>query len=149
MKIFEKTIIGFIIISLLTKLLVLPGSILFTAIPFLTLSVFYLCFSFLFFNNIPVNLIFSGKAYSQVKWQRLVLTIIVGIEFSIATFGLLYGFNHWHGAKVILSIGILLLALTGIILLIQYLIYKSKFHQAILIRNGLMLLISIILYFYQ
>ncbi len=145
MKIIEKILLTISILGLCLRLFSVEGGVFLSTLSFMLLSLFYLFFGFLLFNEIPWRGIFKNNSYKAIKWKRLLWSVTVGLVFAIVVPGVLFALNKWMGAPIILSGGLILLSPVFIINLILYICKSSKFYSSILIRSGILLTTGFIL----
>ena len=146
MKKTEIVIVVISVIAIVLRLFSIEGGALLSTLSFGILSLFYLFFGFLLFNNIPIKSVFKKNVYSNLSWKRLLWSVSVGVSLSVAVIGILFALNRWAGASVMLRSGIILLLGVCATSLIRYIPKPSKYHAGILIRSGVLIIASIILF---
>lgn len=146
MKKTEIVIVTISIIAIVLRLFSIEGGVLLSTLSFGILSLFYLFFGFLLFNNIPIKGVFKKNVYSNLNWKRLLWSVSIGVSLSVAAIGVLFALNRWAGASIMLKLGIALLLGGGATSLIRYIPKPSKYHAGILIRLGVLVIVSIILF---
>lgn len=99
------------------------------------LSMIYFAFGFAVFNNIRLRNVFKSENYSGIGSLRMIGAIGTGFSLSIVTIGILFKFQLWPGANANLAVGLLGLAMIGIIGLIKYFFKKSDYIRKILVRT--------------
>lgn len=154
MRLFEKIMIGVVIVSLIVN----GFTDLKLALPVLILSLFLIAlFNFLFgcviYNDISFKKIFDKTAYEGISPIRLTTTIafglIIGFEVLFLLFGVLNKVNHNSGASYLIfgSSGLMLItALISLLLRKKHFVFKSFFERSI-IMFGLSILIAAIVFF--
>jgi hypothetical protein len=145
MKKFELIFVILGLVSILLNLFLIPFANLFMLLSLSILSVFYLYFSFTFFNGIQLRNIFKKVAYSDVSALRIVGAIGTGIALSQTIIGLIFKFNEWPGAFVMMSVGLSGLLVVTIVGLIQFTKNKIDYYRNIFKRIALFGGITLIL----
>ncbi len=145
MRIFEKSLVLLAVIGVAMNLLLIPGGTFFTMLAVLVLSLFYIFFGFLLFNEIKLVKVFSASSYSAIPKYHILGAFLSGIVISIACIGALFGIEIWAGSKIILLCCVIIcLPLLVIVLMKQSAKYK-RYYTGILLRlivtGGLCLLL--------
>lgn len=117
-----------------------------SVVSFCLLAIFYLFFSFLFFNEIPLITIFRKSAYENTSWKKILWTILVGYSISAMIIGILFVLANWYGAGIMFISGFSVSLFVFLISFILYLISRSKFQLRILFRIGTLLLLYIFIF---
>jgi hypothetical protein len=94
-------------------------------------------FSFAFFNGIQLRNIFKKVAYTDVSALRIVGAIGTGIALSQTIIGLIFKFNEWPGAFVMMSVGLSGFLVVAIVGLIQFTKNKIDYYRNIFKRIAL------------
>jgi hypothetical protein len=144
MKRAELIIVSIAIVSIVMRLFSITGGVLLATLSFCILSMFYLLISFLLLNDLKIKDVFRKEAYQVVGWKHVLFSVITGFVLALGTIGILFAFNNWPGASLLLRVGIFLLFITVAISLIKYIIRPSRYYAGILIRSGIPLLVSIV-----
>jgi hypothetical protein len=97
---------------------------------------FYLLFSFLLFNGIPLKWMFRGDAYAQTNRKKILGSAVAGIALFTMTIGLLFALNQWDGRQVILKSALLLLLPVVCVSLGMCVAKPSSYNTAVLWRCG-------------
>jgi hypothetical protein len=97
------------------------------------LSMFYTYFSFLYFNNIPINKAFKKESYNGLSKLRILGTIGLGFGLAFTILGILWSLMYWP-FNTYFKLGIPILLIIGTIALIKYSVTKSKDYLRILNR---------------
>jgi hypothetical protein len=145
MKKTETILILISLVAIILRLFSIEGGVMLSTFSFGILSLFYLFFGFLIFNNIPIKSVFRKNAYGDLNWKRLLWSVVTGIFLFIAIIGFLFKLNKWEGASMMLIIGIITLLPIVAISLIRYIPKPSMFHSGVFIRSGIVTVASIIL----
>lgn len=148
MKKFELIFVILGLVSILLNLFLIPFANLFMLLSLSILSFFYLYFSFAFFNGIQLRNIFKKEAYKETNALRIIGAIGTGIVLSQTIIGLIFKFNEWPGAFVMMSVGLSGLTVVTIVGLIQFLKNKIDYYRLIFKRivlfGGLTLLLLLL-----
>lgn len=137
MKKFELIFVILGLVSILLNLFLIPFANLFMLLSLSILSFFYLYFSFAFFNGIQLRNIFKKEAYKETNALRIIGAIGTGIVLSQTIIGLIFKFNEWPGAFVMMSVGLSGLTVVTIVGLIQFLKNKIDYYRLIFKRIAL------------
>jgi hypothetical protein len=137
MKKFELIFVTLGLVSILLNLFLIPFANLFMLLSLSILSVFYLYFSFAFFNGIQLRNIFKKVAYKDVSALRIVGAIGTGIALSQTIIGLIFKFNEWPGAFVMMSVGLSGFLVVAIVGFIQFTKNKIDYYRNIFKRIAL------------
>jgi hypothetical protein len=137
MKKFELIFVTLGLVSILLNLFLIPFANLFMLLSLSILSVFYLYFSFAFFNGIQLRNIFKKVAYADVSALRIVGAIGTGIALSQTIIGLIFKFNEWPGAFVMMSVGLSGFLVVAIVGFIQFTKNKIDYYRNIFKRIAL------------
>ncbi|MFQ3172926.1 MAG: hypothetical protein ACI8W0_000006 [Flavobacterium sp.] len=133
MKKFELIIGTLVIISLLYKLLFSTELNTLFIISLISLSLFYLYFSFLYFNNIPIKKAFKKDSYNGITKWEIYGSIGLGFGLSFTCLGILFSIMRWP-MNLYNEIGILVLIVIGIVGLIKFKTNKTTNLKKSLIR---------------
>lgn len=134
MKKAEIIIVTISIIVFGLNLFLFPNQSALTVLAMTTLSVFYLFFSVVFFNNISFQTMLTKGSYKDISTLRIFGTIGTGFALSVATIGLLFKFMTWAGASSNLLFALFFLLIVTVIAITKYLKTKSDFYKNILKR---------------
>jgi glucan phosphoethanolaminetransferase (alkaline phosphatase superfamily) len=102
-------------------------------------------FSFAFFNGVQLRNIFKKVAYTDVSALRIVGAIGTGIALSQTIIGLIFKFNEWPGAFVMMSVGLSGLLVVAIVGFIQFAKNKIDYYRNIFKRIALFGVLALIL----
>lgn len=130
-----EIIIGAIaILALVLNLLMVPLTGVLTVVSLSLLSVFYMYFSFAFFNGIRLRHIFKKSAYEGITTMRILGSILMGFALSVTTMGILFKFQDWPLSHINLIIGLLGLTIALIVGAIKYSRTKSEYYTTLFKR---------------
>lgn len=146
MKKAECILASLAIISVVLKLCSVDGAILLSTVSFITLSLFYLALSFLLLNDISLKNIFYRVAYKHANGKHILWALASGFSLCVGILGVLFKLNKWPGGSMLLVMGMLFLICVVTVSLIRYVPRPAKFHAGILIRSGILFLVSMVLY---
>ncbi len=132
MKKFELIIGTLVIISLLYKLFFSTELNTLFIISLISLSLFYLYFSFLYFNNIPIKKAFKNESYKGITKWEIYVSIGLGFGLSFTCLGILFSMMRWP-MNSFNEIGIPILIVIGIIGFIKFKTNKmSNFNKSLI-----------------
>ncbi|NEV92939.1 hypothetical protein G3567_02110 [Psychroflexus sp. YR1-1] len=97
------------------------------------LSLFYIYFSFAYFNNIRFKKIFKRYSFKYISKWRILGTIGLGFGLGITILGILWSLMYWP-FNAYYSLGVPILLIIGIISMIKFLKTKSEDYIRILKR---------------
>jgi hypothetical protein len=137
MKKLELIFVLLSLVSILLNLFLIPMANLFMLLSLSFLSLFYMYFSFAFFNGVQLRNIFKKVAYSDVSALRIVGAIGTGVALSQTIIGLIFKFNEWPGAFVMMSVGLSGLLVVAIVGFIQFTKNKIDYYRNIFKRIAL------------
>ena len=148
MKKFEIVVAIVIVISVVLRLLDIPGSFPVMLISLSILSMLYYPFGFLLLNDIPLKGIFKKESYNGKSTLRIVFSVLAGLALSVTVIGLLFKIEFYPGARFMLELGSLGLFVAVIISIIKYrknrdLFYSSMVKRAVII-GGLALFLLVL-----
>jgi hypothetical protein len=98
------------------------------------LSLFYFFFGFALLNNIGFKSLFKKECYKGLGGVRIVFAVLIGMALSSMVISVLFGLLGWFGAKPILRSGLVCMAFSAVLLLIEFLINRSDFFKGALLR---------------
>lgn len=135
MKKIEKILFISLLVAFFLKILYIPGNGIIFVITSLSLNLFYLAGSW-YFLGIPYN-----------KIKELIISIFIGITYSLSIISLLYRVQHWNDYQNLFYFTLITIPLT---LLLLILIRKqlSKNILTLLIARGIIFLILNIVAFF-
>jgi hypothetical protein len=134
MKKAEK-IIGIIaILSLLMQVFLLPGGNVLTVLSLTALSIIYFNLGFLLFNDIRLRDAFKKSSYTGISTSRKIGALVTGIALSMTTIGLMFKFQLWPGANIMIVEGFTPLVIISVVALIKYLQNRSNYYIGIFRR---------------
>lgn len=134
MKKFES-IGGFLVlIAIIIHFIGIPGGDILLILTLTTLSIFYYCFSFALFNQITLRNIFKKAGYKDTNRKRIIGSIGLGVGISSLIMGVLFKLQFYPGARFLLGVGTLILAICGIVSLIFFFQNHSDFSRRTLKR---------------
>lgn len=145
MKKTEITLLSIVLLAAVLRFCAIEGSVMLLTLCALVLALFYLLFSFLLFNGIPMKVMFRADAYKQTNWKRILGSVAAGFALFMTTIGVLFFLNRWEGKEVILKSGLLLLLPVACVSLGMRITKPSSYSTAMLWRCGIAMLFSIIL----
>lgn len=119
------------LIALIINLLIIPGGAFLTILTLSSISLLYCYFSFALFNNIRLRKIFQKESYKETTTLKLLGTIFTGFTLSTTIIGILFKFQRWPGAYIMLLVGVSGLLIVISISIIKYLNNKSEFYLII------------------
>ncbi len=134
----EKVVACIFLGGLVFKLMHWPGGGPLIVLSLTVLFIFYFAFAFYFFCD------------KQIKRQNLALSIISGIFLSTVPIGLMFKFQYWPGAQVMLLPG---LFTTPIFLIIILFLQKKSaedlivYYKNMFARTLVLSILSIVMYF--
>ena len=132
---FEKSLGFVVIVALVFKYFHLQGGGILLTFSLMSLACLYYLFGFAFFNQIDLNGIFDKKSYQGISTFRILTAIGAGIGLSCICLGILFMFQHWPGANIILSAGLILTFIILFISLIRFFTTeRADFYKLIFIR---------------
>lgn len=148
MKKVEIILGGLTIIFMVSRLLfIYPFSALLITFSCLFLSILYLVFGFALLNNIRFRNIFNQASYKGISILRILLTIVTGFVLSTLVIYILFKFQQWPYGAIGLQITLIGLAFIICVVIIKYLVSKSKFYLNFLIRLFSIGVVGIVLLF--
>ena len=115
MKRTEKVLLLIVFIGLILKYLHVPGSSAILILSPSSLSLFYMYFSFAFFNGIELKKVFKKQSYQGIGKMRIIGAIGTGVGLSVGAIGILFKLSTWPGSYVQLLTSLLALALVVIV----------------------------------
>jgi hypothetical protein len=147
MKQTEKILGLLAILALVLKFMLVPGSSILAVLSLSLLALLYQFLSFAFFNNIRLRNIFKKESYRGLTSLRIIGTIVLGFSLAIAVLGILFKFQSYPGASMMLIEGLSALVLCLVVTLIRYSNNKSSNYKRIFSRiaivGGIALSISL------
>lgn len=148
MKVAERILLILILIGVALKFAHIPGGGALSILSISITSFFYLIGSYFLFDP-KKSIEVSGTTYYKASSTRVVVTMLTGLSLNIALVGLLFKLMHWPGAAVMLIFGLLGLLPITIISVIKYSRLGDDFFKQIAIRNGVLMVICALLFFYR
>jgi len=136
------------IAAFIMQLFLVPLSTL-TVLSLLLLSIIYYGFGFALFNGIRFRKIFKKESYKEVNTGHIIIAVGAGIALGSTVVGLMFIFQNWLGAGMMLLSALSILIIVFIITLVLFLIYKSNVYARILKRIFIIGGIAFLLSFYQ
>ncbi|MFT6166691.1 MAG: glucan phosphoethanolaminetransferase (alkaline phosphatase superfamily) [Vicingaceae bacterium] len=115
MKKTEKILLLIALLGLTFKLFHWPGASALLILSLSALSVFYMYFSFAFFNGIELRKVFKKESYTGISTLRIVGAIGTGLGLSVALVGILFKLSFWPGATMQLITGLAVLLIVTVI----------------------------------
>jgi hypothetical protein len=146
MKKFVTTCLILSLVGLILYSLFVPGGTVLLVISLLSLSTFYFYFGIVYFNNIPLKLIFKKEAYTEISTNRIVGSIILGISISTLIMGILFKILLWKGYSVMFYTGTVLFFKVLIAFIIVYFTNKSVYSKKILLKMRFLAIINVLLF---
>jgi len=143
MKKIELILIIIVLVSLLLKILSVPGMSLFFTVSLLILYLLYFFIGFVLFNDLKLSNILKKDSYTGLSILRIMGSVGVGIALAIACVGILYKVQHWNDANLYLYLGLALICILLIITIIKFNLSKADFYKGLIIRLSVFLLMSI------
>ncbi len=123
-----------IVISICMNIFLIPGG---KILSFITLSLgalFYFFFSFALFNNNEFRTLFNKLYYKESSLMKIIGAIMVGFAFYLILLGIMFYFQSYKGAVMVIFIGLNGLIVAIIIGIIKFFKTKSKYYKNIFIR---------------
>ncbi|MFP9113070.1 hypothetical protein ACLI1A_03965 [Flavobacterium sp. RHBU_3] len=134
MKLTEK-ILGFIIlIGLTLKVFYIPGANMLLVAGTFLLANFYLVFSFLLLNNVPLTKMASKGAFAHTNSAHIIGSIITGFTLMLAIIGITFRIMHWPGSLPMLLASVPPSLIIALICFAKLRGYARTFYIGILIR---------------
>ncbi|HRH01744.1 MAG TPA: hypothetical protein PLI68_06670 [Bacteroidia bacterium] len=145
MKRIERILFIILLLSILLKLLFIPGSSILIVLVASILSLFYFIFTFALINELSLRQLFFSNSYSRIGSLKVVGIIGLGIGLSLATTGLMFIMQNWSGGLANLFGGIIIIFVIGIVALIKRQESENKiFYDKVLLRVGVSILVGLI-----
>jgi hypothetical protein len=120
--------------GIILKIALIPGGEALMTISLLTLSTFYLCLSFAFFNDLKIKKIFKKSSYQTLSSLKLFGSVGTGVALSTMVFGSLCKMKFWSGANLRLELGLILGLIVLVFGIIKFQETRLKYYKNILIR---------------
>jgi len=144
MKKVELILASIALLAFGLKLLSVTGGSILTVLSLSALAIIYFVLTFAIADNIKVAYIFNKSSYAQSKFIRILGAIFLGFGLSITLIGILFKVQHWPGANENLNVGLISIAVIGIIALLKYAQKGLLFYKNILLRIGVIGAVGII-----
>ena len=145
---FERFLGLIVIMALIFKFFHLTGGGVLLTFSLTSLVCIYHLFGFAFFNQIDLSRIFDKKSYQGISAFRVLTAIGAGIGLSYTCLGILFKFQHWPGANIVLLAGLIFTSAILLIALIRFFkterddFYKFIFFRVAIIGGfGLILIL--------
>ncbi len=120
MKIIELIIGSFFLLTIILKIINIEGSSWLLFLTSFILSLFYLFFGFFIFNEIKLRGLFKTSSYDKTNTTKIIMSILLGMSLTILLTGIYFKLQLWSGGDSILGLGLIC---TGLILLISIILY--------------------------
>ena len=146
MKKTEIILVIIFIIGLLFMAFSLPGQNMLMVLALGFLAMVYTFFGFALLNNIKFRNILKKDSYQSTSTARILGSVAIGISLAVAIDGILFRIMFWPGASVMLSNGIIFLAIITIIGIIKFSKNKSAFYIGVFKRTIIIGIIATILF---
>jgi|GEM_PF-3160017 len=140
----EKGLIILLAISILAKIIPIPGSGPAITLTALVLSCLYLFFGFAVFAKIGFRKIFKKDSYKQLKSWDIIISIITGIVFQTVVLGLIFKLQYWPGAHPMSRAGLMMMCII-IILSVFMLRTVNRFIYVGILKRGIPLFLLLLL----
>jgi len=102
MRVFEKGLVLIAMLSILLRLMLVPGSTFFLALSSVVLACTYVVFSFALLNGIRLRDIFKKAAYAGVSASNILGAIFTGFALFLACLAIVFGILFWPGREIVL-----------------------------------------------
>ncbi len=135
------------IIGIILNFMFVVGGVALTVVSLSFLSCIYFYFGFALFNNIGFRKMFKKASYEGKTAMRMVGAVATGFVLSMIIIGIMFKINIWIGSQAMLTTSILPLIIITIIVVVRYIITKSSYYKAILIRLAIYGSIGIVFLF--
>lgn len=129
MRKLEKIIGIVVLIALILKLALIPGSGILTVLSLSILTMIYNPFGFAFFNGIRLRDIFKKNSYKGISGLRIIGAIGLGMGLAAICSGVLFKIQHWPGGENNLIVGLVTTLIILVIAFIKYLESKSDYYK--------------------
>lgn len=149
MKKFELITGLIVIVTIILKLLHVPGSSMFIVLSFAALSMFYYVFSFALLNNIRFRDIFKKAAYQHTNAKKNTGAVALGFSISSILIGGLFKLQFYPGAAVQLMAGLVMAGIILSIATVMYFINKSNYYIRVFKRIGIYGAFGLVLFLTQ
>jgi len=130
----EKISAIVVLISLIMKLLLIPGGNTLFTLSLSLIACIYYPLGFAFFNQIRLRQAFEKKTYKDISVKRIVGGVGTGIALAITIVGILFKFQLWYGASTNLRIGLFLALIILVISLVKFIKSKDEYYLRIIKR---------------
>jgi TLP18.3/Psb32/MOLO-1 phosphatase superfamily protein len=145
MKITERILILFIVLSLGLKFALLPGGNPLFVLTMMSLSCLYFVMSFALLNGIRLRHVFTGESYKGISAMKIVGAALTGIILSMLCIGITFKMMYWPGSGPMLIVGVIPAIIIIILSVIKYIMTKHPFYIRVLIRCGILTTFTIVL----
>lgn len=145
MKAVEKTLVIFVLISIIYKYFHGLGSSMLLIVSMNLLAILYFYLSFALFNNINPKDIFKKASYANTTKRRISFAIVTGMALSISILGILFKIQDFPGADLLLIFGMLISLIITVVSLWKNNKDKGNFFSNILVRSAVVTIFILIL----
>lgn len=129
----EKILCILSMMSVILKVMLIPGSGLMTVTFFTLWAMLYFPFGFITLNNVGWGKIFTSHAFTGISGKRIAGTILTGLVFTTIITGMLFKIQSYPGAYNLYN-GILLLIVVSIVVYRKHSKNESPFYEKMLRR---------------
>lgn len=134
MKKLEIILGSIALIAMVLKFFMIPGSAFLGITSLSILAVLYFCLGLVLFNGIRLRNLFKKDPFEGISGIRIAGAILSGFYLSIVCVGILFTFESWPGANLMMIQGLTCLTMALVVVLIRYYKNKSEFSLRIIKR---------------
>ncbi len=131
-----EKIIGLIALAgLILKFgLLLPAGGILLTLALVLLADLYFIFGIALFNQVAFKQILKVESYKEIHKPYIIVSIGAGIALSIICIGVLFKLSHWPGSMEMLILGVSVLLISGMVLILRYIISRESFFIRVIKR---------------
>jgi hypothetical protein len=143
MKLTEKILIGFVLVSILLYFNGIVGGALLTILSIFTLACIYCYFSFALLNKIRLRDIFKKISYKNISVLQIIGAVSTGVGLCAALISILFKFLFWPGAIINAFFSIFVLSIVLIISLFKSIKSNAVLYKNVIVRSSIILVLLI------
>ena len=147
MKMLEKLLALAIVIALIMKFSLIPGSDIIALWAMLTLACLYYPLGFLFLNQIRLRHIFKRDSYQNLTAVQIILAVVTGMGLSTIVIGSLFKLLTFSGADNMLFVGLIMTGVASIVSVVLSMARKDANRKFTFWRVGIIGVAGLLLIF--
>lgn len=141
----ERTLVVFLVISLILNFLVIQYSAILLLLSSTSLAFFYFYFGKAIFNGIEIQNSFKKESYKEIPNLIITISKIAGIGISLVCIGAMFKLNYWIYSTMLSLIGLGITFVLSIVTLIGWRKSNNDTYQRIFIRVVVVSFIGLII----